>query len=401
MTDRNLALDYLRAFVTVLVLAFHSFIAYGVYIPSSAARFDTKPYLWGPFPIVDRERWLGFDLFIVFNDIFFMSLMFLLSGLFVWPSLVRKGSGRFLRDRVLRLGLPFAVVVTFLMPLAYYPAYRVTGADPDFSAYWGQWLALDYWPFGPCWFVALLLAFACVAAGLFRFDSRWGNALGRLSSFAWGRPTAYFLGLVVVSVLAYLPLRLAFGPTQWFVFGPFGVQASRLLLYAVYFFAGVGIGAYGMERGLLASDGQLARRWVAWLVAALLLYALVVASMILSRAAGGETPTSWQTLGPASLGWQIAIGLAFVLSCGASGFFFLALFVRFVGDRGHVLDSLRDNAYGMYLIHYVFVVWLQYSLLHQTWPAILKAAIVFAGTLLLSWSTIAAIRRIPVVRSLI
>src|SRR5215467_13007348 len=45
----------------------------------------------------------------MFNDTFFMALMFLLSGLFVWPSLERKGSARFLRDRTLRLGVPFAV----------------------------------------------------------------------------------------------------------------------------------------------------------------------------------------------------------------------------------------------------------------------------------------------------
>ena len=51
-----------------------------------------------------------------------MALMFLLSGLFVWPSLERKGGARFLRDRVLRLGVPFAVAAGILMPLAYYAA---------------------------------------------------------------------------------------------------------------------------------------------------------------------------------------------------------------------------------------------------------------------------------------
>ena len=35
-----------------------------------------------------------------------MSLMFFLSGLFVWPSLQRKSSVTFLSDRLLRLGLP-------------------------------------------------------------------------------------------------------------------------------------------------------------------------------------------------------------------------------------------------------------------------------------------------------
>jgi hypothetical protein len=49
----------------------------------------------------------------------------------------------------------------------------------------------------------------------------------------------------------------------------------------------------------------------------------------------------------------------------------------------------------MYLVHYVFVVWLQYALLGIELPAIIKAAIVFGGTVLLSRASVAAIRRIP------
>jgi hypothetical protein len=51
------------------------------------------------------------------------------------------------------------------------------------------------------------------------------------------------------------------------------------------------------------------------------------------------------------------------------------------------LDSLSGNAYGMYLIHYAFVVWLQYLLLPTGLNAATKFAIVLAGALSLSWST--------------
>jgi glucans biosynthesis protein C len=40
---------------------------------------------------VDSQRWAGFDIAVLFNDSYFMPLMFLLSGLFVGPSLGRKG----------------------------------------------------------------------------------------------------------------------------------------------------------------------------------------------------------------------------------------------------------------------------------------------------------------------
>jgi hypothetical protein len=42
--------------------------------------------------------------------------MFFLSGLFVWKSLERKGRARFLRDRVLRLGLPFIAAAAVVAP---------------------------------------------------------------------------------------------------------------------------------------------------------------------------------------------------------------------------------------------------------------------------------------------
>ena len=114
MSPTSLALNNLRAFVILIVLAFHSRLAYLYSLPASAFPFDEPPYKWLAFPIIDSHRWLGFDLFCAFQDVYLMSFMFLLSGLFVWPSLVRKGSGRFLQDRLMRLGLPFVVVVYLL-----------------------------------------------------------------------------------------------------------------------------------------------------------------------------------------------------------------------------------------------------------------------------------------------
>ena len=61
-----------------------------------------------------------------------------------------------------------------------------------------------------------------------------------------------------------------------------------------------------------------------------------------------------------------------------------------------MFDSLQDNAYGMYLIHYAFVSWLQYALLKAHFPAIAKGAVVFLGTVVLSWGVTAALRRISI-----
>jgi surface polysaccharide O-acyltransferase-like enzyme len=61
----------------------------------------------------------------------------------------------------------------------------------------------------------------------------------------------------------------------------------------------------------------------------------------------------------------------------------------------HGSDGSSDNAYGMYLVHYVFVVWVQYTLLEPSMLAVTKAAPVFGVTLLLSWTVCTAIRGVP------
>jgi hypothetical protein len=168
----------------------------------------------------------------------------------VWRSLERKGVLAFVRDRIVRLGVPFAFVVALLMPLANYPTYLQTAADPSLVAYWRHWLGLPFWPCGPMWFLWLLMVADFAAAALHRFAPQWGDVLIRSSASADARPVRYFAGLVIASAIAYIPLALAFKPSAWVTFGPFAFQLSR-----------VGLGASGIERGLFAPDGVLVRRW--------------------------------------------------------------------------------------------------------------------------------------------
>ena len=83
--------------------------------------------------------------------------------------------------------------------------------------------------------------------------------------------------------------------------------------------------------------------------------------------------------------------LAWATGC----FFLIAVSLYFATKHSRLLDSLSANAYGLYLVHYSFVVWLQYALLGTALFALVKAAIVFSGTLVLSWIAVLAVSRIP------
>ena len=76
----NVALGYLRGFLVVLVLAHHSVLAY-IDGPPQAKSLLVQPPYWRAFMVVDSQHWAGFSLFTGFNDDFFMSLMFFVSGL--------------------------------------------------------------------------------------------------------------------------------------------------------------------------------------------------------------------------------------------------------------------------------------------------------------------------------
>jgi len=378
----SLALLNLRGLVILIVLAFHSVLPYLRYARSSAAPFDQPPYEWRAFPIVDSQRWFGFDLFCAWQDVYLMSLMFFLSAVFAWPSLARKGSRKFLGDRLVRLGAPFVFGVTIVAPIALYPAYRMIAVDPSLIAYGRSLLALPFWPNGPAWFLWLLLALTIAPAGLHRFAPHWVTFLGRLSSDAAARPGRYFIGLTTIAAFAYVPLAIAFTPWNWSEHGPFSLQLSRPLLYAVYYLAGLGVGAHGLERGLLARDGMLARRWSLWLASAL-------ASLLLWMGLAGLTLT-YATSAPMML--QVATGVGFALAGASSFFFVVAACLRFGAIRLRLLDGLSRNAFGIYLLHYAPLVWLQYALLNVPLSAIAKAVIVFGGTLLLAFAATIAIR---------
>jgi hypothetical protein len=377
-----LALGYLRAFITVLVVAHHAVLAYYPYAPPRGTSLTDSGW-WRAFPVLDSQRSGIFALLVGFNDVFFMSLMFFLSGLFVWNSLQRKGTAAFLRDRVLRLGLPFVLAAAVVAPLAYYPAYLQISGQSSLSGFAREWLSLTDWPAGPAWFVWVLLVFGGVATGLFSWAPRFMPRVGeRLSKLA-NRPGRFFGVLLLISAATYIPMDLIFNGLRWSSFGPFTFQTSRIFHYLAYFLVAAGVGAWGIDRSVLTADGKLARRWPLWIISSVIAF-LVVSGLVIAAIST-----------PGSRGLELAGASGFVVSCATSSLAFLALFLRFARSRVAIFDSLRDNAYGIYLLHYAFVSWLQYALLGAALPGLVKGVAVLAGALILSWGTSALIRKIP------
>jgi peptidoglycan/LPS O-acetylase OafA/YrhL len=389
-TARSPSIDYLRAFVVFLVVAFHSTLAYLPYAPAPA-QFVGGLEAWRAFPVMDDQRSPAAGAFLLVNDTFFMALMFFVSGLFVWRSLRGKGSVSFLRDRILRLGIPFLFGVSVILPIAHFTSYLQSSGEPGFGDYWRAWWALSYWPSGPMWFISLLLVFDIAAAGVFACVPDWGERIGALASRIGERPARLFAIVLILSALAYAPLALAYGAGAWTHWGLFQFQTSRPAHYFVYFVVGVAVGVHCLQKGPLSRDGELARQWWLWALAAAvsgaLAAGLVIAMLILKESAH-------RMLVYASLA-------AFVLSCATLSFACLAIFTRFVHKSNPILDSLAANSYGIYIVHYALVAWLQFALLHASLTAAEKWGVVAVLAYAASWLATAAARQLPAIARIV
>ena len=379
---RIAALDRARSFIILLVLIHHSVVNY--------THFGSG----------DKMRWLGFDLVVLFNDSFFMACMFLISGLFVHGSLTRRGAANFLGNRAWRLGVPFLISVFVLMPLAYYPTflrYHLPGTtDFNFFHFWWHTLTIGPWPSGPAWFLWVLLALDFIAAAV------WSVAPRVLATLGWAifalrdRPVTAFVGFLIFSVVVYLPMHLIFGDTSWLEPGgyPLPIQTSRILLYAGYFLTGVGIGAVSLKAGILAENGEVVKRWPVWAAVSLLFYGAILSLVYAHH--------NWLVdFNAPPLSWRAGYGLAFALFSAAMTFTVLVGSLRLSESRLGLLDAMQPSAYGIFLFHYIFIIWLQYAVYDYSWPAGVKAAVVFAATLALSWVLTAMLRKIPVVARMI
>ena len=132
LTSRSYYIDRIRVVITALVVLHHTAITYGApggwYYKELP---NTIPSLTGVL----------FIFFVSFNQAYFMGFFFLLAGYFTPASYNRKGPGKFLADRLIRLGIPLAV---YGVPSTRLPTpSRGPGADRRRrrSRFWLIWCA--------------------------------------------------------------------------------------------------------------------------------------------------------------------------------------------------------------------------------------------------------------------
>lgn len=161
-------IDNIRWAMIVLVIFHHSAVTYS----------HVGSWFYNEVPTPGLLPRVLMATFLAFNQAYFMGLLFLIAGYFAAPSLDRKGSAAFIRDRLVRLGIPSLLFMLVIYPLIVYWMLR-DFYEPSRPAVWevypsfiasGKVLSAS----GPMWFALALLIF-CITYGLFRASpaARW------------------------------------------------------------------------------------------------------------------------------------------------------------------------------------------------------------------------------------
>jgi peptidoglycan/LPS O-acetylase OafA/YrhL len=374
MNNRILWIDYLRSFIIILVVAHHSALAYTTF-----ATFNKEVYILSTNPVVDSQRWIGTDILVFFNDIFFMSLMFLISGMFVIKSLNKKRRNAFIRERYNRLFIPFLAGVSLLMLIAHYPGYMLAHGEGKIGNYIFDFFFVEGWPVGPPWFIWVLFSFNLIFAAIYPSIKNHINKLSEIVSGLRNKPVTFVLTFIFVSWLLYTPLALLFGPFSWFSIGPFDAQKSRILLYFGYFVIGTVIGNIDPEKELFSDKSSLVKKWPLWIFLSLLAFSTLLFWNRLTFMIG-LTNTS-------NVSGQLFYYLVYMSSCLLSCLAFLTLFKALVKTPKKWMETLGPISFSIYLVHYIFVIWSQYYLTKVEIAAPLKFVITFSISLGLSWIT--------------
>lgn len=375
-TDRTRLpfLDNLRYLMILLVLVFHTCGAY-----TSVA----------PHWVVHDTTSLVADIIRELFDVFMMPLLFFVAGFFAPVSLQKKGWWGFLKDKVRRLLVPWALAVFIVLPLAIYD--QPLNTVRPFWKYWPWYLSsfevrlrFTTTPTGPTtqaiyWFISLLFAFFLLflfVQPLIRRKSRGAFlvAEGQARSGKSILGALWVFGLV--NAAGHFILLLFFPDSSWFTLHALlEFQVTRLIPYGISFAFGV----YAQRCGWFLDGKPLGPLYLWGMICGL----LATAYLLIGQ------PLFTDTAGRAHFSIVFLLGFAFLRA-----FLLLSFLVVFLSfgihywNRSTTLDrQLSATSYDIYLTHYWFIVAFQAALLQwAAGPVLIKGLIVFCLGLGLSYA---------------
>lgn len=367
-SSRLFYIDNLRIFLISLVILLHLNITYGA--PGDWYYNESEAGM----PEVILQA-----MFNIANQAFFMGMFFFISAYFTAASLKRKSTGKFLRDRLVRLGIPLVVFYFVLNPLTnFIHYYFIKQQDVSFIGFLSDPRS---WGFGPMWFVETLLIFSLLF--LLVRKLRWKLRI----NFPGTKViviAALIVGLIQYVIRIWLPVgwSLPYTGLQF----PFFVQYIFMLIF--------GVVAY-QNNWLEAISYKAAKRWFIF-AQIMILIVLPVLLYVGGKEAGIEPflgNGTWQSFTWAI--WEQLVGFAMIIGL-------IGLAKKYFNKQGGIARQLSDSAYGVYIIHTPVIVgisaiFVNWQSINQLLKFIVLAPLALLVCFLLAW----LIKQIPGVKKVV
>ncbi|MBN1236679.1 MAG: acyltransferase family protein [Methanotrichaceae archaeon] len=372
-------IDNIRWLMIVFVVMTHAAVTYssiGMWYYIEPAKLDTFSLAL-------------FGIYQSFTQAYSMGLLFLIAGYFVPGSFDRKGFGRFLRGRAVRLGIPTLIYMLFINSAINYCilAFEWTKPRPSAGKYFMHYI--QSWDFlsgsGPMWFALALLIFSATYAA-FRLILHTSHSREKL------QPGGKLPGHLAVAGLALLISVSAFAIR---LVQPIGTDLMNMQLgffsqYIILFITG--IIAYQKD-WLVRIPYSFAMVWFkAELIGGSILW---LAIMVLGGGVSGDFSKYagglyWQSAAYALWESFFCVGVCLGL---------IVLFREHFNEQDKLAKSLFDNYFSVYLFHPPILILVTLALKEFSWHPIIKFAVSCAMAIPICFlASHLIIRRIPLLK---
>lgn len=304
-----------------------------------------------------------------------------MAAYFTGSSYAKKGASTFIKDRLIRLGIPLLFYSFILTPFISYLVYYFTKKPITYLEYlsgYDSWIDL-----GVTWFVAALLLFTLIYAVLkkiFKISFEKPVAAPSLRNILW-----FAVGLGLISFL----VRIIF-PVGW-VLEPVGFQLGHFPQYIALFIVGLLAAKNNWFNQLSEKTGRQLKR-SAWLC-------LLFFPVFFAIAFKLNTPSSWFSGGfhwSALLYavWEQWIGISILTALLIKG-------KRSWNTSSKVLGQLSRSSFAVYIFHPLVIVAITLSVRNWNVDSAIKLLVVAPLTVICSFVLGSLILLIPGVKNII
>jgi peptidoglycan/LPS O-acetylase OafA/YrhL len=356
-SERLHALDAVRAFALVLGVFFHASMAY----------LPTKEPMW---LIMDPQRSATLGLTFYVLHIFRMTTFFVIAGFFARMLFHRRGLGGFARDRGKRIALPLVAGWPMVLPAIIGATIAGTliqyGGPPPFTPPPQPAPPPLAFPLTHLWFLYVLLVFYVLGlAG--RMAIAGLDKAGRLRA-GLDRTLSFLVRTGLAPLVLAVPLFAGLvSLPEWRMWVGIPTPDNSLLPNAAAMLGFGGAFAFGwLLQRQTALLGAIQRAWPLNLALALAATAAGLWQVGLTPTGALHIPGVDRTLYAAT----------YALADWAWTFAFIGLAMRFLSGFSAARRYLADASYWIYIVHLPLVILLQGVVATQSWPALVKYAIV-------------------------